>query len=461
MPGNRQGISKSDSIHKFPQIFLQISSVWHIAIYTKKVYIITALEQALFRVPKVKRRKTVCVMERFIYADNAATTRMLPEVLDSMMPYLTEEYGNPSSLYSFGQAARGAVTEARRTIAACLGCREDEVYFTSGGSEADNWAIKMTARMMAKKGKKHLISTAFEHHAVLHALDSLKEDGFEITLLPVHENGVVRVEDVRDALREDTALVTVMFANNEIGTIQPVAEIAALCRDRGVLFHTDAVQAVGHVPVDFAGMGIDMLSLSAHKFHGPRGIGCLLLRKGIRLPNLIDGGAQERGRRAGTENTVGIVGMATAMQIACSRIEDKTPRITALRDRLIDGLLRSVPRCRLNGDREKRLPGNVNISFEGVEGESLLLMLDMKGICASSGSACTSGSLDPSHVLLAIGLIHEVAHGSLRLTLSEDNTDEEVDYILETIPAVVSRLRDMSPLWERMMKENRDGQPAV
>ena len=335
------------------------------------------------------------------------------------------------------------------------------MYVTSGGSEADNWAIKMAARMMAKKGKRHLISTAFEHHAVLHALDSLKEEGFEVTLLPVHENGIVRVEDLRAALRDDTALVTVMFANNEIGTLQPVAELAALCREKGVLFHTDAVQAVGHVPVDFAGMGFDMLSLSAHKFHGPRGVGCLLVRKGIRLRNLIDGGAQERGRRAGTENTAGIVGMAAALQLACDRMAAVTPRVTAMRDRLIDGLLRSVPRCRLNGDRENRLPGNVNISFEGVEGESLLLMLDMQGICASSGSACTSGSLDPSHVLLAIGLIHEVAHGSLRLTLSEENTEEDVDHILETVPAVVSRLRDMSPLWERLMKENRGGQPAV
>ncbi len=400
------------------------------------------------------------LMERMVYADNAATTRLLPEVLDSMMPYLTEEYGNPSSLYGFGQAARSAVTDARRTIADCLRCREDEVYFTSGGSEADNWAIKMTAQMLAKKGKKHLISTAFEHHAVLHALDSLKEQGFEVTLLPVHENGIVRIEDVRAALRDDTALVSVMFANNEIGTIQPIAEIAALCKEKGVLFHTDAVQAVGHIPVDFAGMGIDMLSLSAHKFHGPRGVGCLLLRKGIRLPSLIDGGAQERGRRAGTENTAGIVGMASALKIACGRMAEVTPRVAALRDRLIDGLLGSIPRCRLNGDRVHRLPGNVNISFEGVEGESLLLMLDMKGICASSGSACTSGSLDPSHVLLSIGLIHEVAHGSLRLTLSGDNTDEDVDHILKTVPDVVSRLREMSPLWERLMKEQNGGQPA-
>ena len=426
------------------------------------VYIIDGMipERNTLPYPRLNKEAGV-LMERFVYADNAATTRLLPEVLDSMMPYLTEQYGNPSSLYSFGQAARGAITEARRTIARCLNCREDEVYVTSGGSEADNWAIKMAARMMAKKGKRHLISTAFEHHAVLHALASLTEEGFEVTLLPVHENGIVRVEDLRAALRDDTALVTVMFANNEIGTLQPVAELAALCREKGVLFHTDAVQAVGHVPVDFAGMGFDMLSLSAHKFHGPRGVGCLLVRKGIRLRNLIDGGAQERGRRAGTENTAGIVGMAAALQLACDRMAAVTPRVTAMRDRLIDGLLRSVPRCRLNGDRENRLPGNVNISFEGVEGESLLLMLDMQGICASSGSACTSGSLDPSHVLLAIGLIHEVAHGSLRLTLSEENTEEDVDHILETVPAVVSRLRDMSPLWERLMKENRGGQPAV
>lgn len=390
--------------------------------------------------------------QRFVYADNAATTRLLPQVLESMMPYLTEEYGNPSSLYGFGQTSRQAISKARETMAGCLNCRADEIFITSGGSEADNWAIKMVAEAMAKKGKKHLISTAFEHHAVLHTLEFLEKHGFEVTLLPVHENGVVRVEDLKAALRPDTALVSVMFANNEIGSIQPIGELAAVCKEQGVLFHTDAVQAVGHVPVDFAGLGIDLLSLSAHKFHGPKGIGALLVRKGLRFGNLIDGGAQERGRRAGTENTAGIVGMATAMKLACDHLVENAPRIAALRDRLIAGLT-AIPRSRLNGDPVQRLPGNVNISFEGIEGESLLLMLDMKGICASSGSACTSGSLDPSHVLLSIGLIHEVAHGSLRLTLSEETTDEDVDYILETVPAIVSRLRDMSPLWERICKE--------
>lgn len=391
-------------------------------------------------------------MNRFIYADNAATTRLLPQVLDKMLPYLTEEYGNPSSLYSFGQTARQAVDTARRTMAECLHCRADEVFFTSGGSEADNWALKMAAKAQAKKGKKHIISTAFEHHAVLHALDALEKDGFDITLLPVYGNGIVRVEDVEAALRPDTALVSVMFANNEIGTLQPIAGIGALCRERGVLFHTDAVQAVGHVPVDFEGMHIDLLSLSAHKFHGPKGVGALLIRKGIRFGNLIDGGAQEKGRRAGTENTAGIVGMAEALRLACEGMEETAGRLAAMRDRLIHGLLSALPRCRLNGDPDKRLPGNVNISFEGIEGESLLLLLDAKGICASSGSACTSGSLDPSHVLLAIGLPHAVAHGSLRLSLSEDVTDEDIAYILEAVPAVVNRLREMSPLWEDILK---------
>ncbi len=396
--------------------------------------------------------------KRFVYADNAATTRLLPQVLDKMTPYLTEEYGNPSSLYAFGQKAHEAVQEARLTVAQRLDCRPDEVFFTSGGSEADNWAIRMAAKQQAAKGRKHLISTAFEHHAVLHPLKALEKEGFEVPLLPVHDNGIVRVDELRDALREDTALVTIMFANNEIGTLQPIGELGALCREKGVLFHTDAVQAVGHVPVDFAGMNIDMLSLSAHKFHGPKGVGALLCRKGLRLGSLIEGGAQESGRRAGTENTPGIVGLAAALDIACERMAQTAPRIAAMRDRLIDGLLASSPRCRLNGDREQRLPGNVNISFEGVEGESLLLMLDMHGICASSGSACTSGSLDPSHVLLSIGLIHEVAHGSLRLTLSEDTSDEDVDYLLETVPAVVKYLRDMSPLWERIVGE--DALPA-
>ena len=389
-------------------------------------------------------------MAKMIYADNAATTRLLPQVLDKMMPYLTEEYGNPSSLYSFGQTAREAVDAARADIAACLNCRTDEVFITSGGSEADNWAIKMAAKALAAKGKKHIISTAFEHHAVLHTLQALEKDGFSVTLLPVHENGIVRVDELCAALRPDTALVSVMFANNEIGTLQPIADIGALCREAGVLFHTDAVQAVGHVPVDFSGMHIDMLSLSAHKFHGPKGIGCLLIRRGLRFPNLIDGGAQEKNRRAGTENTAGIVGMATALQIACGSMAQTAPQIAARRDRLIRGLLSAVPRARLNGDPALRLPGNVNISFEGIEGESLLLLLDMHGICASSGSACTSGSLDPSHVLLSIGLPHAVAHGSLRLTLSEETTDADVDAMLEIIPEIVAKLRAMSPLWEKI-----------
>ena len=394
-------------------------------------------------------------MARMIYADNAATTRLLPQVLDKMMPFLTEEYGNPSSLYSFAQTSAIAVREARETVAACLNCDASEVYFTSGGSEADNWAIKMGAALAAAKGKKHIISTEFEHHAVLHTLNALKKQGFEITLLPVYENGIVKAEDVAAAMRDDTALVTVMFANNEIGTVQPIAEIGALCREKGVLFHTDAVQAAGHLPIDFKAMNIDMLSLSAHKFHGPKGVGACLVRKGIRLPNLIDGGAQERGRRAGTENTAGIVGLAHALKLACDHMDTVNPALREKRDRLIRELLAIVPRSRLNGDAEKRLPGNVNISFEGIEGESLLLMLDFKGICASSGSACTSGSLDPSHVLLSIGLKHEVAHGSLRLSLGEDITDDDVTYMIEQIPQVVTRLRDMSPLWETIMKESQ------
>lgn len=392
---------------------------------------------------------------RFIYADNAATTRLLPQVLDKMIPYLTEEYGNPSSLYSFGQAARQGVDAARITMAECLHCRPDEVFITSGGSEADNWALKMVAESLEKKGKKHIVSTVFEHHAILHALNALEKRGFEITLLPVYENGIVRVEDVAAAIRPDTALVSVMFANNEIGTIQPIAEIGALCRERKVLFHTDAVQAVGHVPVDFEGMHIDLLSLSAHKFHGPKGVGALLVRKGLRFGNLIDGGAQEKGRRAGTENTAGIVGMAEAMRLACASMAQATPGLIAKRDRLIQGLLSALPRCRLNGDPVRRLPGNVNISFEGIEGESLLLMLDMKGICASSGSACTSGSLDPSHVLLALGRPHEVAHGSLRLSLSEYNTPEEIDYILKEVPGIIQYLRDMSPVWDELERGQR------
>ena len=395
-------------------------------------------------------------MQRWIYADNAATTRLLPEVLDAMMPYLTEEYGNPSSLYAFAQTSAAAVRNARETVAACLNCRADEVYFTSGGSEADNWAIKMTAAALKAKGKTHIISTAFEHHAVLHTLAALEKQGFTVTLLPVYDNGLVRAEDVEAAIRPETALVSVMFANNEIGTVQPIAAIGAICRKHGVWFHTDAVQAVGHIPIDMEAMSIDMLSLSAHKFHGPKGIGACIIRKGVRIPNLIDGGAQERGRRAGTENTAGIVGLAAALKLACDRMDTVTPHLIACRDRLIRGLLQNVPRCRLNGDAVRRLPGNVNISFEGVEGESLLLMLDFQGICASSGSACTSGSLDPSHVLLAIGLKHEIAHGSLRLTLGETITDEDVSYMLEQIPKVVARLREMSPLWEEIMKQSQN-----
>ncbi len=394
--------------------------------------------------------------QKFVYADNAATTKLATAALDAMMPYLTEEYGNPSSLYAFGQTSREAIDTARKTVADCLGCLPAEVYFTSGGSEADNWAIKMAAAAMKSKGKTHIISTVFEHHAVLHTLEALKKQGFDVTLLPVYENGIVKVEDVRAAIRPETGLCTVMFANNEIGTIQPIAEIGSLCREAGVLFHTDAVQAVGHIPVNFTEMNIDMLSLSAHKFHGPKGVGALLCRRGVRFANLIDGGAQENRRRAGTENTAGIVGMATALKLCCDRLDEVALAVSQKRDRLIDGLLSSCVRSRLNGDRTARLPGNVNISFEGIEGESLLLMLDMFGICASSGSACTSGSLDPSHVLLSIGLKHEIAHGSLRLTISEDTTNEDIDYILEKVPPVVSRLREMSPLWETITKAENE-----
>ena len=390
-------------------------------------------------------------MKKWVYADNAATTRLHPQALEAMMPYLTEQYGNPSSLYSFGQESRQAIEQARRRMAGCLDCQPGEIFFTSGGSEADNWAIKMAAEAGAAQGKRHIISTAFEHHAVLHTLDALRKKGFDITLLPVYENGIVRAQDVQQAIREDTALVSVMFANNEIGTIQPVAQIGSICQKAGVLFHTDAVQAVGHVPVSFSNINADLLSLSAHKFHGPKGVGALLIRRGLRLGNLIDGGAQESGRRAGTENTAGIVGMAAALQLACEQMEHTAPLIAARRDRLIR-LLTQLSHSRLNGDSVQRLPGNINISFEGIEGESLLLMLDMQGISASSGSACTSGSLDPSHVLLSIGLPHEVAHGSLRLSICEETTDEDIDYMAQTIPPVVERLREMSPLWERIVK---------
>lgn len=387
-----------------------------------------------------------------VYADNAATTKLSETALQAMMPYLTDTFGNASSLYSLGQDAHHGVQAARTAVAAVLGADTNEIYFTSGGSEADNWAIKGVAELMAKKGKKHIITSAFEHHAVLHTVKKLEEQGFRITYLPVYENGIVKVEDVKNAICEDTALVTIMYANNEIGTIQPVAEIGAVCHEKGVLFHTDAVQAVGHVAIDVKAQNIDLMSMSAHKFHGPKGIGALYCKKGIRLPNLIEGGAQERGRRAGTEAVYAMAGMAAALTEANDALAQNTAKLTALRDRLIDGLLK-VESSRLNGDRQNRLPGNVNISFEGVEGESLLLYLDMKGISASSGSACTSGSLDPSHVLLAIGLPHEVAHGSLRLSLCESNTEEEIDYIISCVPEIIERLRNMSPLWERIQKE--------
>ena len=389
-----------------------------------------------------------------VYADNAATTKISDVALDAMMPCFREFYGNPSSLHSVGQDAFHKVRDARNTVAECINADPNDVYFSSGGSESDNWAIKGTAYLMAKKGKKHIISSKFEHHAVLHTLNALEKDGFEITLLDVYENGLVKVEDVKNAIREDTALVTIMYANNEIGTVQPIREIGAVCREKGVLFHTDAVQAVGHIPVDVKADNIDMMSYSGHKFHGPKGIGGLYCKKGIRLPNLIEGGAQERNRRAGTENVPAIVGMAAALKYACDNMEENTKKLVAMREQLIDGILK-VERSRINGDREHRLPGNVSVCFEGVEGESLLLYLDLMGISASSGSACTSGSLDPSHVLLSIGLPHEVAHGSLRLSLCEENTPEEMEYIIEQIPPIINRLRDMSPLWEKIVKEGK------
>ena len=389
-------------------------------------------------------------MKRFVYADNAATTPVSQHVVDAMLPYFNECYGNPSSLYSLGRQAKKPLEEARATVAECLGALPQEIFFTSGGSEADNWAIKGIAHEMAKKGKKHIISSKFEHHAVLHSLDALKKEGFEITLLDVYHDGLVRVEDVEKAIRPDTALVTIMYANNEIGTIQPIAEIGAVCKAHGVLFHTDAVQAVGNVEIDVKAQNIDLLSLSGHKFHGPKGTGALYCRKGIRLPNLIDGGAQERGKRAGTENVPGIVGLSVALKDACDTIEERRERLTKMRNRLIDGASK-IERSHLNGDRDKRLPGNFNMCFEGIEGESLLLKLDIAGICVSSGSACTSGSLDPSHVLLAIGLPHEIAHGSLRISFSDQNTEEDVDYILEVLPEIVTYLRNMSPLWDEII----------
>ena len=390
-----------------------------------------------------------------IYADNAATTKMSENAINTMLFHMKEVYGNPSSLYGVGQKAKEALEDARRRASAVLNCEPREIYFTSGGSEADNQAIISAARFNAAKGKKHIISTAFEHHAVLHTLDKLKKEGFEIELLDVHSNGIVTAEQVKNAIREDTALVTIMYANNEIGTIQPISEIGAVCRERGVLFHTDAVQAIGHIPVDIQKDNIDMLSLSAHKFKGPKGVGILYAKKGIPLTNIIEGGAQERGKRAGTENLPGIVSMVAALEDATKDLQGYKERLSPLRDRLIDGLF-EIPYSDLNGDRVKRLPATVNFCFEGIEGESLLLLLDDKGIQASSGSACTSGSLDPSHVLLAIGRPHEVAHGSLRLSLSDDVTTEEVDYIIKSVKEVVTYLRDMSPFWRDLVNGKRE-----
>ncbi|MDO4742715.1 MAG: cysteine desulfurase NifS [bacterium] len=390
--------------------------------------------------------------KKFVYADNAATTRLSTDVLNKMMPYLTENYGNASSLYNFGNIARSAVDLARKQIADAICAEQNEIYFTAGGSESDNWAIKGIAATMRKKNKNHIISSAFEHHAVLHTLKALEKEGFEVTFLPVYENGIISIDDLKNSIREDTGLVTIMFANNEIGTIQPISQIGEICKDKKIIFHTDAVQAVGNIAIDVKSLNIDLLSMSAHKFHGPKGVGALFVRKGIFLPNLIHGGGQERSRRAGTENVAGIVGMGAAIEISCRNIEQKNKKLRAISQRVIDGALR-IERSRLNGDPEKRLAGNVSLCFEGIEGESLLLMLDAMGVCASSGSACTSGSLDPSHVLLSIGLPHEIAHGSLRLSFSDENTLEDADKILEVLPGIVKRLRSISPLWDKIKQK--------
>ena len=391
----------------------------------------------------------------FVYADNAATTKMSQLAIDTMLPYFENIYGNPSSLHSVGQEAKEALENARAVVAGCLGCEPREIYFTSGGSEADNQAIISAARLGQRKGKMHIISTAFEHHAVLHTLEKLKKEGFEITLLDVKNNHNVSALQVKEAIREDTCLVTCMYANNEIGSVLPVAEIGAVCKEAGVPFHTDAVQAAGHLHINVKEQNIDMLSLSAHKFHGPKGVGVLYCRRGLMLTNVIEGGAQERGKRAGTENIAGICALAAALKDACDHMDEHTAYVTAMRDKLIAGL-REIPHCALNGDPVNRLPGNVSFCFEGIEGESLLLYLDAYGICASSGSACTSGSLDPSHVLLAIGRVHDVAHGSLRLSLSHYNTMEEVDHILTAVPKVVQQLRNMSPVWRDLQNGDRE-----
>lgn len=385
-----------------------------------------------------------------IYMDNAATTKLSESVLESMMYWLKEGYGNASSIYTLGRDAQIALTNAREDIAKSLNCESREIFFTSGGSEADNWAIKGAAHQMALKGKKHIITTEFEHHAVLHVLNKLKKQGFEITYLPVNSNGVVKVSDFENAVREDTGLVTIMFVNNEIGTIQPIEEIGKICKEKKIIFHTDAVQAIGNVPIDIKSLNVDLLSLSAHKVHGPKGVGLLYVRKGLHIPNLIDGGAQEMNKRAGTENIAGIVGFAKAIEEGVSNLAKKNEMLKKFSNQLIESFLK-IDRVRLNGDREKRVPANVNFSFEGIEGESLLLMLDLKGIAGSSGSACTSGSLDPSHVLLSIGLAHEVAHGSLRLSMSDLTTQEEVDEVINTVPKIVAYLRSISPLWDHIV----------
>ncbi|MFR8002229.1 MAG: cysteine desulfurase family protein [Hydrogeniiclostridium sp.] len=387
-------------------------------------------------------------MERqIVYADNAATTPLSPIALEAMLPYLGEIYGNPSTPYSLGRRTKKAIETARSDIAQCLGADVHEIFFTSGGSESDNWALKGAARSMARQGKTHIITTRFEHHAVLHTCAALEKEGFSVTYLDVHENGIIRPEEAEAAIRPETGLMSVMFANNEIGTIQPIESLGAICRENGLLFHTDAVQAVGHLPIDLRKLNIDMLSLSAHKFHGPKGVGVLFCRDGLELPNLIEGGAQERGHRAGTENVAGIMGMAAALKESCGSIEENAAYVLSLREQLRKGLL-EIPGCRWNGNAEQRLPGNANISFSGVEGESLLLMLDMQGICVSSGSACTSGAVDPSHVLRAIGLTDTEAKGSLRISLDRENTSEEVEKLVQTISETVHKLRSMNPFWK-------------
>lgn len=403
----------------------------------------------LFHTKKVGNK-----MQKMIYLDNAGTTKVSENVKQAMLPFFDEVYGNASSLYVFGQRAKEKLEDARGMIAECLNAQPREIYFTSGGSESDNWAIISAAQIGLRQNKKHIISTAFEHHAVLHTLEKLKKQGFEVTLLPVNEDGIVQLDDLKNALRDDTCLVTVMFANNEIGTIQPIAEIGKLCREKKVLFHTDAVQAVGHVAIDVIAMNIDMLSMSSHKFHGPKGVGALYVRKGVVLTNLIEGGAQERGKRAGTENLPGVYGMAVALKDAVNEMKNVAVVETRLRDKLFNALSK-ISHSAINGDRNHRLPNNFNMCFEGIEGESLLLLLDDVGVCASSGSACTSGSLDPSHVLLAIGRPHEVAHGSLRLTLSKYTTEDEIDYVIKKVPEIVDYLRKMSPVWDELQKGER------